>query len=231
MELNKYIKIRRENISDLDDVSKYFKIDCSTKIGEYLRNRLFDIDIDDHFLKDYSELSEMNKDLTISIIDDDLLVESINIYFKHYKNVFDIIKNEDIVYMRKDQMDLFNLKGESDIEHLLLYVLEIESFEVKTIEDISIIDKKSIRGYNIVKFIDEYLENDTVNFIKDLLDDDKCIKISTATETGYIALDIDPEDNNTKVAAVSDDSKFDLTDLDLSNISEYITEKFKGNNV
>lgn len=228
MELNKYIKIRRENISDLDDVSKYFKIDCSTKIGEYLRNRLFDIDIDDHFLKDYSELSEMNKDLTISIIDDDLLVESINIYFKHYKNVFDIIKNEDIVYMRKDQMDLFNLKGESDIEHLLLYVLEIESFEVKTIEDISIIDKKSIRGYNIVKFIDEYLENDTVNFIKDLLDDDKCIKISTATETGYIALDIDPEDNNTKVAAVSDDSKFDLTDLDLSNISEYITEKFKG---
>jgi hypothetical protein len=228
MELNKYIKIRRENISDLDDVSKYFKIDCSTKIGEYLRNRLFDIDIDDHFLKDYSELSEMNKDLTISIIDDDLLVESINIYFKHYKNVFDIIKNEDIVYMRKDQMDLFNLKGESDIEHLLLDVLEIESFEVKTIEDISIIDKKSIRGYNIVKFIDEYLENDTVNFIKDLLDDDKCIKISTATETGYIALDIDPEDNNTKVAAVSDDSKFDLTDLDLSNISEYITEKFKG---
>ena len=228
MELNKYIKIRRENISDLDDVSKYFKIDCSTKIGEYLRNRLFDIDIDDHFLRDYSELSEMNKDLTISIIDDDLLVESINIYFKHYKNVFDIIKNEDIVYMRKDQMDLFNLKGESDIEHLLLYVLEIESFEVKTIEDISIIDKKSIRGYNIVKFIDEYLENDTVNFIKDLLDDDKCIKISTATETGYIALDIDPEDNNTKVAAVSDDSKFDLTDLDLSNISEYITEKFKG---
>lgn len=228
MELNKYIKIRRENISDLDDVSKYFKIDCSTKIGEYLRNRLFDIDIDDHFLKDYSELSEMNKDLTISIIDDDLLVESINIYFKHYKNVFDIIKNEDIVYMRKDQMDLFNLKGESDIEHLLLYVLEIESFEVKTIEDISIIDKKSIRGYNIVKFIDEYLENDTVNFIKDLLDDDKCIKISTATETGYIALDIDPEDNNTKVAAVSDDSKFDLTDLVLSNISEYITEKFKG---
>jgi hypothetical protein len=228
MELNKYIKIRRENISDLDDVSKYFKIDCSTKIGEYLRNRLFDIDIDDHFLKDYSELSEMNKDLTISIIDDDLLVESINIYFKHYKNVFDIIKNEDIVYMRKDQMDLFNLKGESDIEQLLLDVLEIESFEVKTIEDISIIDKKSIRGYNIVKFIDEYLENDTVNFIKDLLDDDKCIKISTATETGYIALDIDPEDNNTKVAAVSDDSKFDLTDLDLSNISEYITEKFKG---
>jgi hypothetical protein len=228
MELNKYIKIRRENISDLDDVSKYFKIDCSTKIGEYLRNRLFDIDIDDHFLKDYSELSEMNKDLTISIIDDDLLVESINIYFKHYKNVFDIIKNEDIVYMRKDQMDLFNLKGESDIEHLLLDVLEIESFEVKTIEDISIIDKKSIRGYNIVKFIDEYLENDTVNFIKDLLDDDKCIKISTATETGYIALDIDPEDNNTKVSAVSDDSKFDLTDLDLSNISEYITEKFKG---
>ena len=228
MELNKYIKIRRENISDLDDVSKYFKIDCSTKIGEYLRNRLFDIDIDDHFLKDYSELSEMNKDLTISIIDDDLLVESINIYFKHYKNVFDIIKNEDIVYMRKDQMDLFNLKGESDIEHLLLDVLEIESFEVKTIEDISIIDKKSIRGYNIVKFIDEYLENDTVNFIKDLLDDDKCIKISTDTETGYIALDIDPEDNNTKVAAVSDDSKFDLTDLDLSNISEYITEKFKG---
>jgi hypothetical protein len=228
MELNKYIKIRRENISDLDDVSKYFKIDCSTKIGEYLRNRLFDIDIDDHFLKDYSELSEMNKDLTISIIDDDLLVESINIYFKHYKNVFDIIKNEDIVYMRKDQMDLFNLKGESDIEHLLLDVLEIESFEVKTIEDISIIDKKSIRGYNIVKFIDEYLENDTVNFIEDLLDDDKCIKISTATETGYIALDIDPEDNNTKVAAVSDDSKFDLTDLDLSNISEYITEKFKG---
>lgn len=228
MELNKYIKIRRENISDLDDVSKYFKIDCSTKIGEYLRNRLFDIDIDDHFLKDYSELSEMNKDLTISIIDDDLLVESINIYFKHYKNVFDIIKNEDIVYMRKDQMDLFNLKGESDIEHLLLDVLEIESFEVKTIEDISIIDKKSIRGYNIVRFIDEYLENDTVNFIKDLLDDDKCIKISTATETGYIALDIDPEDNNTKVAAVSDDSKFDLTDLDLSNISEYITEKFKG---
>ena len=195
MELNKYIKIRRENISDLDDVSKYFKIDCSTKIGEYLRNRL---------------------------------VESINIYFKHYKNVFDIIKNEDIVYMRKDQMDLFNLKGESDIEHLLLDVLEIESFEVKTIEDISIIDKKSIRGYNIVKFIDEYLENDTVNFIKDLLDDDKCIKISTATETGYIALDIDPEDNNTKVSAVSDDSKFDLTDLDLSNISEYITEKFKG---
>ena len=228
MELNKYIKIRRENISDLDDVSKYFKIDCSTKIGEYLRNRLFDIDIDDHFLKDYSELSEMNKDLTISIIDDDLLVESINIYFKHYKNVFDIIKNEDIVYMRKDQMDLFNLKGESDIEHLLLDVLEIESFEVKTIEDISIIDKKSIRGYNIVKFIDEYLENDTVNFIKDLLDDDKCIKISTATETGYIALDIDPEYNNTKVASVSDDSKFDLTDLDLSNISEYITEKFKG---
>lgn len=228
MELNKYIKIRRENISDLDDVSKYFKIDCSTKIGEYLRNRLFDIDIDDHFLKDYSELSEMNKDLTISIIDDDLLVESINIYFKHYKNVFDIIKNEDIVYMRKDQMDLFNLKGESDIEHLLLDVLEIESFEVKTIEDISIIDKKSIRGYNIVKFIDEYLENDTVNFIEDLLDDDKCIKISTATETGYIALDIDPEDNNTKVSAVSDDSKFDLTDLDLSNISEYITEKFKG---
>lgn len=228
MELNKYIKIRRENISDLDDVSKYFKIDCSTKIGEYLRNRLFDIDIDDHFLKDYSELSEMNKDLTISIIDDDLLVESINIYFKHYKNVFDIIKNEDIVYMRKDQMDLFNLKGESDIEHLLLDVLEIESFEVKTIEDISIIDKKSIRGYNIVKFIDEYLENDTVNFIKDLLDDDKCIKISTATETGYIALDIDPEDNNTKVSAVSDDSKFDLTDLYLSNISEYITEKFKG---
>lgn len=228
MELNKYIKIRRENISDLDDVSKYFKIDCSTKIGEYLRNRLFDIDIYDHFLKDYSELSEMNKDLTISIIDDDLLVESINIYFKHYKNVFDIIKNEDIVYMRKDQMDLFNLKGESDIEHLLLDVLEIESFEVKTIEDISIIDKKSIRGYNIVKFIDEYLENDTVNFIKDLLDDDKCIKISTATETGYIALDIDPEDNNTKVSAVSDDSKFDLTDLDLSNISEYITEKFKG---
>lgn len=228
MELNKYIKIRRENISDLDDVSKYFKIDCSTKIGEYLRNRLFDIDIDDHFLKDYSELSEMNKDLTISIIDDDLLVESINIYFKHYKNVFDIIKNEDIVYMRKDQMDLFNLKGESDIEHLLLDVLEIESFEVKTIEDISIIDKKSIRGYNIVKFIGEYLENDTVNFIKDLLDDDKCIKISTATETGYIALDIDPEDNNTKVSAVSDDSKFDLTDLDLSNISEYITEKFKG---
>lgn len=228
MELNKYIKIRRENISDLDDVSKYFKIDCSTKIGEYLRNRLFDIDIDDHFLKDYSELSEMNKDLTISIIDDDLLVESINIYFKHYKNVFDIIKNEDIVYMRKDQMDLFNLKVESDIEHLLLDVLEIESFEVKTIEDISIIDKKSIRGYNIVKFIDEYLENDTVNFIEDLLDDDKCIKISTATETGYIALDIDPEDNNTKVAAVSDDSKFDLTDLDLSNISEYITEKFKG---
>lgn len=228
MELNKYIKIRRENISNLDDVSKYFKIDCSTKIGEYLRNRLFDIDIDDHFLKDYSELSEMNKDLTISIIDDDLLVESINIYFKHYKNVFDIIKNEDIVYMRKDQMDLFNLKGESDIEHLLLDVLEIESFEVKTIEDISIIDKKSIRGYNIVKFIDEYLENDTVNFIKDLLDDDKCIKISTATETGYIALDIDPEDNNTKVSAVSDDSKFDLTDLDLSNISEYITEKFKG---
>ena len=228
MELNKYIKIRRENISDLDDVSKYFKIDCSTKIGEYLRNRLFDIDIDDHFLKDYSELSEMNKDLTISIIDDDLLVESINIYFKHYKNVFDIIKNEDIVYMRKDQMDLFNLKGESDIEHLLLDVLEIESFEVKTIEDISIIDKKSIRGYNIVRFIDEYLENDTVNFIKDLLDDDKCIKISTATETGYIALDIDPEDNNTKVPAVSDDSKFDLTDLDLSNISEYITEKFKG---
>ena len=228
MELNKYIKIRRENISDLDDASKYFKIDCSTKIGEYLRNRLFDIDIDDHFLKDYSELSEMNKDLTISIIDDDLLVESINIYFKHYKNVFDIIKNEDIVYMRKDQMDLFNLKGESDIEHLLLDVLEIESFEVKTIEDISIIDKKSIRGYNIVKFIDEYLENDTINFIKDLLDDDKCIKISTATETGYIALDIDPEDNNTKVAAVSDDSKFDLTDLDLSNISEYITEKFKG---
>lgn len=228
MKLNKYIKIRRENISDLDDVSKYFKIDCSTKIGEYLRNRLFDIDIDDHFLKDYSELSEMNKDLTISIIDDDLLVESINIYFKHYKNVFDIIKNEDIVYMRKDQMDLFNLKGESDIEHLLLDVLEIESFEVKTIEDISIIDKKSIRGYNIVKFIDEYLENDTVNFIKDLLDDDKCIKISTATETGYIALDIDPEDNNTKVSAVSDDSKFDLTDLDLSNISEYITEKFKG---
>lgn len=228
MELNKYIKIRRENISDLDDVSKYFKIDCSTKIGEYLRNRLFDIDIDDHFLKDYSELSEMNKDLTISIIDDDLLVESINIYFKHYKNVFDIIKNEDIVYMRKDQMDLFNLKGESDIEHLLLDVLEIESFEVKTIEDISIIDKKSIRGYNIVRFIDEYLENDTVNFIKDLLDDDKCIKISTATETGYIALDIDPEDNNTKVSAVSDDSKFDLTDLDLSNISEYITEKFKG---
>lgn len=228
MELNKYIKIRRENISDLDDVSKYFKIDCSTKIGEYLRNRLFDIDIDDHFLKDYSELSEMNKDLTISIIDDDLLIESINIYFKHYKNVFDIIKNEDIVYMRKDQMDLFNLKGESDIEHLLLDVLEIESFEVKTIEDISIIDKKSIRGYNIVRFIDEYLENDTVNFIKDLLDDDKCIKISTATETGYIALDIDPEDNNTKVSAVSDDSKFDLTDLDLSNISEYITEKFKG---
>lgn len=228
MELNKYIKIRRENISDLDDVSKYFKIDCSTKIGEYLRNRLFDIDIDDHFLKDYSELSEMNKDLTISIIDDDLLVESINIYFKHYKNVFDIIKNEDIVYMRKDQMDLFNLKGESDIEHLLLDVLEIESFEVKTIEDISIIDKKSIRGYNIVRFIDEYLENDTVNFIKDLLDDDKCIKIPTATETGYIALDIDPEDNNTKVSAVSDDSKFDLTDLDLSNISEYITEKFKG---
>lgn len=228
MKLNKYIKIRRENISDLDDVSKYFKIDCSTKIGEYLRNRLFDIDIDDHFLKDYSELSEMNKDLTISIIDDDLLVESINIYFKHYKNVFDIIKNEDIVYMRKDQMDLFNLKGESDIEHLLLDVLEIESFEVKTIEDISIIDKKSIRGYNIVKFIDEYLENDTVNFIKDLLDDDKCIKISTATETGYIALDIDPEDNNTKVSAVSDDSKFDLTDLDLLNISEYITEKFKG---
>lgn len=228
MELNKYIKIRRENISDLDDVSKYFKIDCSTKIGEYLRNRLFDIDIDDHFLKDYSELSEMNKDLTISIIDDDLLVESINIYFKHYKNVFDIIKNEDIVYMRKDQMDLFNLKGESDIEHLLLDILEIESFEVKTIEDISIIDKKSIRGYNIVKFIDEYLENDTVNFIEDLLDDDKCIKISTATETGYIALDIDPEDNNTKVSAVSDDSKFDLTDLDLSNISEYITEKFKG---
>lgn len=228
MELNKYIKIRRENISDLDDVSKYFKIDCSTKIGEYLRNRLFDIDIDDHFLKDYSELSEMNKDLTISIIDDDLLVQSINIYFKHYKNVFDIIKNEDIVYMRKDQMDLFNLKGESDIEHLLLDVLEIESFEVKTIEDISIIDKKSIRGYNIVRFIDEYLENDTVNFIKDLLDDDKCIKISTATETGYIALDIDPEDNNTKVSAVSDDSKFDLTDLDLSNISEYITEKFKG---
>lgn len=228
MELNKYIKIRRENISDLDDVSKYFKIDCSTKIGEYLRNRLFDIDIDDHFLKDYSELSEMNKDLTISIIDDDLLVESINIYFKHYKNVFDIIKNEDTVSMRKDQMDLFNLKGESDIEHLLLDVLEIESFEVKTIEDISIIDKKSIRGYNIVKFIDEYLENDTVNFIKDLLDDDKCIKISTATETGYIALDIDPEDNNTKVSAVSDDSKFDLTDLDLSNISEYITEKFKG---
>lgn len=228
MELNKYIKIRRENISDLDDVSKYFKMDCSTKIGEYLRNRLFDIDIDDHFLKDYSELSEMNKDLTISIIDDDLLVESINIYFKHYKNVFDIIKNEDIVYMRKDQMDLFNLKGESDIEHLLLDVLEIESFEVKTIEDISIIDKKSIRGYNIVKFIDEYLENDTVNFIKDLLDDDKCIKISTDTETGYIALDIDPEDNNTKVSAVSDDSKFDLTDLDLSNISEYITEKFKG---
>lgn len=228
MELNKYIKIRRENISDLDDVSKYFKIDCSTKIGEYLRNRLFDIDIDDHFLKDYSELSEMNKDLTISIIDDDLLVESINIYFKHYKNVFDIIKNEDIVYMRKDQMDLFNLKGESDIEHLLLDVLEIESFEVKTIEDISIIDKKSIRGYNIVRFIDEYLENDTVNFIKDLLDDDKCIKISTATETGYIALDIDPEDNNTKVSAVSDDSKFDLTDLYLSNISEYITEKFKG---
>ena len=228
MELNKNIKIRRENISNLDDVSKYFKIDCSTKIGEYLRNRLFDIDIDDHFLKDYSELSEMNKDLTISIIDDDLLVESINIYFKHYKNVFDIIKNEDIVYMRKDQMDLFNLKGESDIEHLLLDVLEIESFEVKTIEDISIIDKKSIRGYNIVKFIDEYLENDTVNFIKDLLDDDKCIKISTATETGYIALDIDPEDNNTKVSAVSDDSKFDLTDLDLSNISEYITEKFKG---
>lgn len=228
MELNKYIKIRRENISDLDDVSKYFKIDCSTKIGEYLRNRLFDIDIDDHFLKDYSELSKMNKDLTISIIDDDLLVESINIYFKHYKNVFDIIKNEDIVYMRKDQMDLFNLKGESDIEHLLLDVLEIESFEVKTIEDISIIDKKSIRGYNIVKFIDEYLENDTVNFIKDLLDDDKCIKISTDTETGYIALDIDPEDNNTKVSAVSDDSKFDLTDLDLSNISEYITEKFKG---
>ena len=228
MELNKYIKIRRENISDLDDVSKYFKIDCSTKIGEYLRNRLFDIDIDDHFLKDYSELSEMNKDLTISIIDDDILVESINIYFKHYKNVFDIIKNEDIVYMRKDQMDLFNLKGESDIEHLLSDVLEIESFEVKTIEDISIIDKKSIRGYNIVKFIDEYLENDTVNFIEDLLDDDKCIKISTATETGYIALDIDPEDNNTKVAAVSDDSKFDLTDLDLSNISEYITEKFKG---
>jgi hypothetical protein len=99
---------------------------------------------------------------------------------------------------------------------------------VKTIEDISIIDKKSIRGYNIVKFIDEYLENDTVNFIEDLLDDDKCIKISTATETGYIALDIDPEDNNTKVSAVSDDSKFDLTDLDLSNISEYITEKFKG---
>lgn len=228
MELNKYIKIRRENISDLDDVSKYFKIDCSTKIGEYLRNRLFDIDIDDHFLKDYSELSEMNKDLTISIIDDDLLVESINIYFKHYKNVFDIIKNEDIVYMRKDQMDLFNLKGENDIEHLLLDVLEIESFEVKTIEDISIIDKKSVRGYNIVRFIDEYLENDTVNFIKDLLDDDKCIKISTATETGYIALDIDPEDNNTKVSAVSDDSKFDLTDLDLSNISEYITEKFKG---
>lgn len=228
MELNKYIKIRRENISDLDDVSKYFKIDCSTKIGEYLRNRLFDIDIDDHFLKDYSELSEMNKDLTISIIDDDLLVESINIYFKHYKNVFDIIKNEDIVYMRKDQMDLFNLKGESDIEHLLLDVLEIESFEVKTIEDISIIDKKSIRGYNIVRFIDEYLENDTVNFIKDLLDDDKCIKISTATETGYIALDIDPEDNNTKVSAVSDDSKFDLTDLGLLNISEYITEKFKG---
>ena len=228
MELNKYIKIRRENISDLDDVSKYFKIDCSTKIGEYLRNRLFDIDIDDHFLKDYSELSEMNKDLTISIIDDDLLVESINIYFKHYKNVFNIIKNEDIVYMRKDQMDLFNLKGESDIEHLLLDVLEIESFEVKTIEDISIIDKKSIRGYNIVRFIDEYLENDTVNFIKDLLDDDKCIKISTATETGYIALDIDPEDNNTKVSAVSDDSKFDLTDLYLSNISEYITEKFKG---
>lgn len=228
MELNKYIKIRRENISDLDDISKYFKIDCSTKIGEYLRNRLFDIDIDDHFLKDYSELSEMNKDLTISIIDDDLLVESINIYFKHYKNVFDIIKNEDIVYMRKDQMDLFNLKGESDIEHLLLDVLEIESFEVKTIEDISIIDKKSVRGYNIVRFIDEYLENDTVNFIKDLLDDDKCIRISTATETGYIALDIDPEDNNTKVAAVSDDSKFDLTDLDLSNISEYITEKFKG---
>lgn len=225
MELNKYIKIRRENISDLDDVSKYFKIDCSTKIGEYLRNRLFDIDIDDHFLKDYSELSEMNKDLTISIIDDDLLVESINIYFKHYKNVFNIIKNEDIVYMRKDQMDLFNLKGESDIEHLLLDVLEIESFEVKTIEDISIIDKKSIRGYNIVRFIDEYLENDTVNFIKDLLDDDKCIKISTATETGYIALDIDPEDNNTKVSAVSDDSKFDLTDLYLSNISEYITEK------
>ena len=213
MELNKYIKIRRENISDLDDVSKYFKIDCSTKIGEYLRNRLFDIDIDDHFLKDYSELSKMNKDLTISIIDDDLLVESINIYFKHYKNVFYIIKNEDIVYMRKDQMDLFNLKGESDIEHLLLDVLEIESFEVKTIEDISIIDKKSIRGYNIVKFIDEYLENDTVNFIKDLLDDDKCIKISTATETGYIALDIDPEDNNTKVSAVSYDSKFDLTDL------------------
>ena len=231
MELNKYIKIRRENISDLDDVSKYFKIDCSTKIGEYLRNRLFDIDIDDHFLKDYSELSEMNKDLTISIIDDDLLVESINIYFKHYKNVFDIIKNEDIVYMRKDQMDLFNLKGESDIEHLLLDVLEIESFEVKTIEDISIIDKKSIRGYNIVKFIDEYLENDTINFIKDLLDDDKCIKISTATETGYIALDIDPEDNNTKVSAVSDDSKFDLTDLDLSNISEYITENLKENNV
>lgn len=228
MELNKYIKIRRENISDLDDVSKYFKIDCSTKIGEYLRNRLFDIDIDDHFLKDYSELSEMNKDLTISIIDDDLLVESINIYFKHYKNVFDIIKNKDIVYMRKDQMDLFNLKGENDIEHLLLDVLEIESFEVKTIEDISIIDKKSVRGYNIVRFIDEYLENDTVNFIKDLLDDDKCIKISTATETGYIALDIDPEDNNTKVSAVSDDSKFDLTDLDLSNISEYITEKFKG---
>lgn len=228
MELNKYIKIRRENISDLDDISKYFKIDCSTKIGEYLRNRLFDIDIDNHFLKDYSELSEMNKDLTISIIDDDLLVESINIYFKHYKNVFDIIKNEDIVYMRKDQMDLFNLKGDSDIEHLLLDVLEIESFEVKTIEDISIIDKKSIRGYNIVRFIDEYLENDTVNFIKDLLDDDKCIKISTVTETGYIALDIDPEDNNTKVAAVGDDSKFDLTDLDLSNISEYITEKFKG---
>ena len=228
MELNKYIKIRRENISDLDDVSKYFKIDCSTKIGEYLRNRLFDIDIDDHFLKDYSELSEMNKDLTISIIDDDLLVESINIYFKHYKNVFDIIKNEDIVYMRKDQMDLFNLKGESDIEHLLLDVLEIESFEVKTIEDISIIDKKSIRGYNIVRFIDEYLENDTINFIKDLLDDDKCIKISTATETGYISLDIDPDDNNTKVTAVGDDSKFDLTDLDLSNISEYITEKFKG---
>lgn len=228
MELNKYIKIRRENISDLDDVSKYFKIDCSTKIGKYLRNRLFDIDIDDHFLKDYSELSEMNKDLTISIIDDDLLVESINIYFKHCKNVFNIIKNEDIVYMRKDQMDLFNLKGESDIEHLLLDVLEIESFEVKTIEDISIIDKKSIRGYNIVRFIDEYLENDTVNFIKDLLDDDKCIKISTATETGYIALDIDPEDNNTKVSAVSDDSKFDLTDLYLSNISEYITEKFKG---